>query len=248
MRLYSKSGPPSTECLTEPCGHPAASPGVPAQAQSYRSRSGGCCAGPGIHLRRDDLAFPLNRAAIPRRQPVIRRTHTLTVAIRWMMCRAGHPLRCDDLACPPNRAALPRRQPEFRRGHSLTDRDQVDDVPRLASTSGATIPPDLPPRKNSDSRPLAGSGLSTKGLMHRAVRRPIRVRPPRSHPSSVADFRTPSVRKGCAATAGAASDGSCRRPEILGRSAAAGGGTAIQILRRRILGTRRESSSRHRST
>ncbi|HST61359.1 MAG TPA: hypothetical protein VLK84_21825, partial [Longimicrobium sp.] len=50
----------------------------------------------------------------------------------------------------------------------LTDRDQVDDVPRQASASAATI---LPLRKNADGRPRAGSNLSTKGLTHPAARR-----------------------------------------------------------------------------
>jgi hypothetical protein len=58
--------------------------------------------------------------------------------------------------------------PGLRHRHAFTDRDHVDDVPRQASASDATI---VPHPKNADGRPLAGSNGSTKGLMHPAARR-----------------------------------------------------------------------------
>ena len=87
----------------------------------------------------------------------------------------------------------------------------------------------LPLRKNADGRPLAGSSLSTKGLMHPADRRLLRRsasgRRDDDHPVRPPSQRPP-VRRRCDATAGRESAEYRGRPEILGTAAAAGEGTA----------------------
>jgi len=151
------------------------SSGSPAQAGSYRSRSGGCCATASIRLRCHDPA-PLKKRGWPsprRQQPVYQGPDA--------SCRSppSPPVRDRTSRWPSSSAAAfaeaalagadaPRWPAGHRRRQALTDRDQVDDVPRQASASAATI---LPLPKNADGRPRAGSSLSTKGLMHPAARR-----------------------------------------------------------------------------
>ncbi len=117
-------------------------------------------------------------------------------------------------------------------GQAFTDRDRVMMCQGQASASTAAI---VPLRKNADSRPLAGSSRSTKGLMHRAARRLLLRSAIRCHEGNhpVRPFSPkPCERERRDATAGRESAESCRRPEILGTAAAAGERAAIRIFRR----------------
>jgi hypothetical protein len=84
--------------------------------------------------------------------------------------------------------------------------------------------PVVPPPKNADGRPLAGSSPSTKGLMHLpSATCSASGRHHGNHPIRQA-FPNPHQREQCAATADRGPDGSCKRLEILGRWIALGGG------------------------
>jgi hypothetical protein len=127
----------------------------------------------------------------------------------------------------------PPGHPDLRRGHALNGSRSGGCVPSQASASIEAIMP-LP--KKSDGRPLAGSSPATRGLTHPAARRLLlrsaTGRRDGNHP--VRQASPAAVRAGgCDAMAGRESAASCRRPEILGRAAAAGEGTAIRIFCRR---------------
>jgi hypothetical protein len=123
----------------------------------------------------------------------------------------------------------PRVPPSLQRGHALTDRDRVDDVPGRTSHLRRHHP--APPKKRG-CRPLAGSILSAKDLWHPA--RSIRSASGRH------DHGHPVLRPLQCRTRGS---GAPRRPvaermatgarhAVLGRSRAAGEGTASEFFRK----------------
>jgi len=94
-------------------------------------------------------------------------------------------------------------------------------------------------------RPLAGSILSTKDLWHPARSiRPASGHHDPNHPVA-RPSPTPYVRERCAATAGRGPDGYRTRHAFLGRSAAAGEGTASAFFHKQDGGRTAGMSPRH---
>ena len=93
------------------------------------------------------------------------------------------PSEGERLDSPIGRTARSSRvSPSLQHGHTLTDRDQVDDVPGLPSTSAATIrsvPKNRIPSPRRQQPLYQGSLASCRSP-------PVRVRPSRSQPSGFA--------------------------------------------------------------
>ncbi len=142
----------------EPHGHPP-SPKSPAQAYFNRSRSCGCCAKPGIRLRRRDHASSKKRGwPSPRRQQPIYQ---------------GPDESCRSPASPPVRDRKSRRQPSSD-GRLLQRRTCASDATRRCSRTGWIVQEAGDPWQSGGCQRGTGSGfLQGRILASQHGRRPM---------------------------------------------------------------------------